>query len=213
MKVELTKLLARASALSACLGLYLTVLSACSSLPRRSDTDLHHTLDFENVDSMTFMSRNPIPPSARLSDTYLYTHGVRFSSGSPYVAVVDLGDGHATSGTNGIGGSTPNGVLTYDAQFPIVARFFDSSDPSVPAVTNFVSVRGDLLGSGQVITLNAFGLDGKTIASSSDTDDGGKTLSVSAPGIHTVEFLAPERAGGVALDDFTFAAPTPAGTP
>lgn len=213
MKVELTKPMGRASALTACLALCLTVLSACSSLPRRGHTDLDHTLDFENLDSMTFMSGNPIALHARLSDAFLYTHGVRFNSGSPYVAVVGLGVGHATSGTNGIGGSTPNGILTYDAQFPIVARFFDSSNPSIPAVTGFVSVCGDLLGAGQVITLNAFDLDGNMVASSSGTDDGGRTLSVSAPGIHTVKFIGPKGGGGVALDDFTFTTPTPARMP
>jgi hypothetical protein len=66
-------------------------------------------IDFEGLSAMTFISGNPIPPSAQLSDTFLFTHGVRFSSGSPYVAVVDLGVGHATSGTNGIGGPRRQG--------------------------------------------------------------------------------------------------------
>jgi hypothetical protein len=171
-------------------------------------------IDFEGLSAMTFISGNPIPPSARLSDAFLFTHGVKFSSGSPYVAVVDLGVGHATSGTNGIGGSTPTGVLTYDRQFPIVVSFFDPSDPSMPAVTDFVSVRGDLQGSGQSITLNAFDVDGNLIASFTTTDDGGATLSVSAPGIHSVQFLGTQDVvGGVALDDLTFNRVTPAGPP
>jgi len=159
---------------------------------------------------MTFIAGNPIPPEARLSDAFLLTHGVRFSSGSPYVAVVDLGIGHATSGTNGIGGSTPAGVLTYDRQFPIVVSFFDPSDPSTPAVTDFVSVRGDLLGSGLLVTLNAFDIAGHLIASFTTTDDGGETLSVSAPGIHSVQFLGTNDTAGVALDDLTFNRVTPA---
>jgi len=193
MNTKLTKPLVRGSVLMACLTLCLTVLSACSSLPGRGAAGRNLTLDFEDIEAMTFMTGNPIPARARLSDAYLDTHGVRFSSGSPYVAVVDLGVGHATSGTNGIGGSTPDGRLTYDARFPMVARFFDPSDPSVPAVTSFVSVRQDLLGSRQVTTLKAYDLDGKMIACSSERDDGGRTLSLSAPGIHSVEFLASER--------------------
>ena len=167
-------------------------------------------IDFEGLSAMTFFSGNPIPPDARLSDAFLLTHGVSFSSGSPYVAVVDLGIGHATSGTNGIGGSTPAGVLTYDRQFPIVVSFFDPSDPSTPAVTDFVSVRGDLLGSGQLVTLNAFDIAGHLIASFTTTDDGGETLSVSAPGIHSVQFLGTNDNAGVALDDLTFNRVTPA---
>jgi hypothetical protein len=46
--------------------------------------------------------------------------------------------------------------LTYDRMNPITASFFDPNNPSLPAVTNFVSLRGDLIGTGQSITLNAF---------------------------------------------------------
>jgi hypothetical protein len=168
-------------------------------------------IDFEGLGAMPFFDiQNPIPPSAQLSDAFLSTHGVRFSSGSPYVAVVDLGDGHATSGANGIGGSTLAGVLTYDRQFPIVVSFFDPSDPSRPAVTDFVLVRGDLHGGGQSITLNAFDVDGNFLTSFTTTDDGGATLFVAAPGIHSVQFLGTQDEGGVALDDLTFNRVTPA---
>jgi hypothetical protein len=167
-------------------------------------------IDFEGLDAMTFFSGNPIPDSARLSDAFLPTHGVRFSSGSPYVAVVDLGVGHATSGTNGIGGSTPAGVLTYDRQYPIVISFFDPGNPSVPAVTDFVSVRGDNGGSGLPITLNAFDVEGNLIASFTTVDAGGATLTVAAVGIHSVQFVGTrDEEGGVALDDLTFNPVTP----
>jgi hypothetical protein len=172
-------------------------------------------INFEGFGAMPYSNiKSPIPPSARLSDAFLLTHGVRFSSGSPYVAVVDLGVGHATSGTNGIGGSTPTGELTYDRQFPIVVSFFDPSDPSQRAVTDFVSVRGDLQGEGQSITLNAFDVDGNLITSFTTTNVGGEVLSVSAPGIHSVQFLGTHLGthdeGGVALDDLTFNSVTPA---
>jgi hypothetical protein len=173
-------------------------------------------IDFEGLAAMLFLDINdPIPPSAQLSDAFLFTHGVKFSSGSPYVAVVDLGVRHATSGTNGIGGSTPKGALTYDRNFPIVVSFFDPRNPSRRAVTNFVSVRGDLQGEGQSITLNAFDVDGNLIASFTTTNVRGATLTVSTPGIHSVQFLGTHLGthdeGGVALDDLTFNNVTPSG--
>jgi len=169
-------------------------------------------IDFDGLSAMPFFDiQNPIPANARLSDAFLLTHGVRFSSGSPYVAVVDLGVGHATSGTNGIGGSTPTGALTYDHHFPIVVSFFDPSDPTQLAVTDFVSVRGDLHGAGQSITLDTFDVNGNLIASFTTTDVGGATLSISAPGIHSVQFLGTQDQGGVALDDLTFNSVTPTG--
>jgi hypothetical protein len=114
--------------------------------------------------------------------------GVRFSSGNSYVAVIENGIEHAVSGKNAIGGSTRDGKLTYDSQVPVVARFFDPANPTSPAVTDFVSVRGDLWGSGLLMTLKAFDLQGNLLAESSAPDNGGTTLTVARPGIHYVEF-------------------------
>jgi hypothetical protein len=169
-----------------------------STTPRRI------VLDFESFGAMTFISRSTIPPSARLSDAFLLTDGVRFSSGAPFVAVTENGVGHAPGGKNGIGGSTPDGKLTYDRAHPVVARFFDPKNPSVPAVTDYVSVRGDLWGSGQTIVLNAYDLDGKRIGSATVVDDGQSTMKIEMPGIHYVEFLGTEDDAGVSLDNFTF---------
>src|SRR5688500_5065468 len=70
------------------------------------------TLNFEDRSGMTFLPGNPVPASAQLRDQYLLSHGVRFGSQStPYVAVVALGSGHATSGINGIGGVNVGGLL------------------------------------------------------------------------------------------------------
>src|SRR5262249_7873988 len=54
---------------------------------------------------------------------------------------------------------------------------------------------------------------GHLIASFTTTDVGGETLSVSAPGIHSVQFLGTHDFDGVALDDLTFNRVTPAGPP
>jgi hypothetical protein len=170
-------------------------------------------LDFEGLAAMTFVSGNPIPDAARLSDQFLAIAGVTFSSGDPYVAVVELGDGHATSGVNGIGGARPGGVLTYDRAFPVVATFFDPANPSVPGVTDFVSVRADLAGEGQLITLNAYDVHGALLQSFTTVNSGGPTLSVTAPGIHSVRFLGTIDTAGAALDDFTFNPVEPASIP
>ena len=166
-------------------------------------------LNFDSLPAMTFLSGSPIPVSARLSDRYLRTYGVRFNSGAGYAAVINLGTGHATSGVNGIGGSTPTGNLTYNAANPITMTFFDPVHPSVAAVTDFVSVRADLIGdSGESPTLFAYDINEALIGSNSEPDTGGQTMKLSIPGIHSVRFsgvVAPDGGpGGAALDDFTF---------
>ena len=185
-------------------GAAIAIVSILGAGTPRASADVI-TIDFEGMDSMTSISRNPIPQTARLFDQLLPTLGVLFSSGSPYVGVVNLGSGHATSGENGIGGSTSEGILTYDSAFPILARFFEPSHPDSPAVTNFVAVRIDQLGtSGLSVRLNAFDIQGSLIASATSPDVGGSTLEVSAVGIHSVEFVGTVDEGGAALDDFTF---------
>jgi hypothetical protein len=181
----------------------------CLSAPGRASAD-PIVLDFEGLSGMTFFSGNPIPAASQLSDQFLTTFGVRFSSGSPYVAVVNLGLGHATSGINGIGGSTPGGILTYAPANPIIAEFFDPFNPTQPATTDFVSLRIDLLGgSGLFVTLEAFDVDGNLLASQTLPDIGGATLQVAAQGIHSVRYLGTADEGGAAVDDFTFNPVTP----
>lgn len=123
--------------------------------------------------------------------------------------MVQLGSGHATSGVNGIGGSTASDTLAYNSANPIVLEFFDPTQTSIAAVTDFVSIRGDLIGnSGESPTLQAFDLSGNLIGSSTLSDTGGQTWSISAPGIHSVRFSGVDRpdtsGGGVALDDLTY---------
>lgn len=162
------------------------------------------TIDFESLPGMP-NAIVPVPTASQLSDQFLSTFGVSFSSGSPYVAVVDLGFGHATSGINAIGGSTPGGLLTYDGAFPIFATFFDPSHPTTPGVTDFVSLRIDQFGtSGLSIRLNAFDIAGQLIGSFSTPDIGGATLQISTPGIHSVQFIGTTDSTGAAVDDFIF---------
>jgi hypothetical protein len=176
-------------------------LSAMSAAPAQSPRVV---LDFEGLKGMTFWSRSPIPAESRLSDAFLRTYGVQFTSGNSYVAVVENGFDHAVSGKNGIGGATSDDKLTYDSQVPVVATFFDPSNPALSGVTDFVSARGDLWGSGLSVTMKAFDVNGNLLTEASASDTGGETLVVSSPGIHSVEFHGTIDDAGVALDDFTF---------
>jgi hypothetical protein len=166
-----------------------------------------------NFDTLTAMNSFPpgpaIPLDARLSDAFLSTFGVKFSSGSPYVPVVFV-DGVTASPPNGIGGASPAGNLTYERAFPIVARFFDPSNSARPATTDFVSLRGDLSGQGEAVTLNGFDVNNHLIASMTTIDSGGETLTLSKPGMHSVVFLGTHDGDGVVVDDFTFNPVTPA---
>lgn len=162
------------------------------------------TIDFEGLSSMTFYSGNAVPDNAKLSTQLVSTYGVAFASGDPWVAVVNLGLNHATSGVNGIGGSRDNGTLTYSKAFPISFEFFDPLNTAVKATTDFVSLRGDLGGGGQFIYLRAYDLSGNQIAEASGIDSGGSTLSISAQGIHSARFFGTQDDGGVAVDDFSF---------
>ena len=56
-------------------------------------------LDFEGLSGMPFSAGLPVPESARLNTQYQLSQGVTFIG----AAVVNLGLGHVTNGTNGFG--------------------------------------------------------------------------------------------------------------
>jgi hypothetical protein len=192
--------------LTACLCVILLLAQPLYSVPVN--------VDFEGLTGMGNAPGNPIPAPSRLYNQ-LSSLDVLFTSGSSYVAVVNLGLGHATSGINAIGGSTSGGLLTYNQSFPITVSFFDNGNISAPLTTNFVSIRGDnWTTSGLSVYLKAFDLDGNLIDQDVATDTGGVgvtlTLTVIAPGIHSVQFFGTdEGTGTVAFDDLTFDTPVP----
>src|SRR5688572_142032 len=111
------------------------------------------TIDFESVPGATpvngFLNDTPVPPASRLNTQLLATYGVRFRSEAPnpdYVALIGLGGGHATSGSNGIGGVNTHNDIRYGV--PTIISFFDPTSPNVAAVTDFVSIRADLFDDG-----------------------------------------------------------------
>ena len=170
-------------------------------------------IDFESLTGMWYASRQPIPVEARLSDQLVSTYGVRFSSGSPYVAVVNLGIGHATSGSNGIGGSTADGRLTYAATPPLEFSFWDPNATTVEAVTDYVALRLDQFATsdGRTVTLTAYDLSGAVIGSVTVADAAGALIAIEAVGIHRVAFFGCGDDDGAALDDLSFHPLVPVG--
>jgi len=167
-------------------------------------------IDFEQFsqDGMYYFPGYSVPTISRLTDQLLSTHGVLFSSDAGYVAIVNLGTAdaeigftHTPSGIMGIGGADSNNKLNYAS--PITISFFDPTNVTVKAVTNLVSIRGDLAGSNADVTIEGFGIGGNLVASSTVKDMGGETLSLSAEGIHSVK-IHDYSSGTIGFDDLTF---------
>lgn len=157
------------------------------------------TIDFDNLSgAMTFVSGSPVPSQARISDQFLATSGVLFGSETSGVALVNLGFGHAVSGSNGIG-AINNNLLSYSD--PIIASFFLPSNSSVKAVTNFVSITPDKLPTDptRLLLIEAFGIEGNLLGSFSAPET--SPLSISVAGIHSVKITGN---GSSAFDDLTF---------
>jgi len=166
-------------------------------------------LNFDSLPGIANSNGTDIPTASQLNNQYLSSYGVSFGSTLSFAAVVNLGAGVATSGTNGIAGTDGNLTLSYDPNHPVVATFYNPANPYYEAVTNYVSVRADTNGHGANVTLEAFDINGTMIGSNTVADAGGETLSVTVPGIHSVEFLGSDSGDGVAIDDFTFNPVTP----
>ncbi len=131
--------------------------------------------------------------------------------GSPYAALIDLGTGHATSGTNGTGTVSSANALDYTLDLDILLVV---PGTLIPAVTDTISIRGDKIPSFGNVIYSAYDTLGNLVASGVTQDQGGSTFSLSAPGIH--EFRPHSMNGDVAYDDLVFdtpAAPGPSGAP
>jgi hypothetical protein len=164
------------------------------------------TNDFENLPATPgFYGGTEVPAAAFLSNQLAEVSGVIFACEGtpPYVAVVTLGSGHATSGTNGIGGIFDGG-LSYGVSIRLT--FVVPTNTDLPAVTDFVSIKNDLLTAGSgLVTMLAYGLDGTLLATNSNIDDHAFTLSITNAGIHSI--LLTEENGSVAYDDLVLDLP------
>lgn len=191
-----------------------TIVIAAMTIAGQSQAAL---ITFEEavVTSMSNSPGTPVTGDAQLSNQYLATHGVLFSSGAGYAAVVDHGfDAYTPTAPNLIGGTSSNGNLNYAAL--ITATFFTTANTSVFATTNSVSVLGDWLGANSgTVTLSAFDIFGNFLGSTSDTDDKppgqGPILSLNLAGIHSVSFSG--TTGTVGFDNFQFGELTAAAVP
>jgi hypothetical protein len=164
-------------------------------------------INFDDLPGMSNAPGAPIPEASRLADQYLASHNVRFSSGSPFVAVVIHGGG-TPSGVQLMGGSTPDGLLTYNHAFPVAVEFLSASDLS-PMVVSQVSITGDLFSIPGTKTIEAFDVEGTLIGTQTHQDSDAQPLTVSAPGIHRARFFS--ESATVGFDDLRFDTPVPAG--
>ncbi len=171
------------------------------------------TIDFEQFPGIPFSPGTAIPLESQISNQFLSSDGVLFSShNSPFIAAVELGPQHATSGIIGVGGTDLTGNLSYSGVF-FKANFFDPSNVTHAAVTDFVSVRTDLvrfIDRTETVSFSAFDINGNLLGQTSQEDTGGLLLTLAFSGIHSVTF---NGEGASALDDFAFNSVTPANVP
>jgi hypothetical protein len=175
------------------------------------------TITFEEavVTAMSNSPGTPVSVGAQLSNQYLATYGVLFTSGAGYAAVADHGYPSLTpTAPNLIGGTDTSGNLSYAT--PISASFFTTANTNIFATTDFVSVFGDWFGLGSgTVTMSAYDSFGNLLGTTSDTDNkplgSGPILTLNISGIHSVTFSG--SSGTVGFDNFQFgelvAAPVP----
>jgi hypothetical protein len=173
----------------------LAVAFACARIASADNT----VIDFEAFPGMSFFGGTPVAAESQLSNQLQDSYGVLFSSVQPWVAVVNLGPGHATSGNNGIGPVNADNLLDYSA--PIQISFTYPLHPEIPATTDFVSIRADLLGGGTPNTVSGFDATSNLLAEDTEPDTGGTTFSVAEPNIHRVLL---QGNGTTAFDDLVF---------
>ena len=168
-------------------------------------------ITFESVPGITttasYPDGSPVPTGARLTTQLQLSDGLTFSSTAGYVALVRLGSGHATSGINGIGGVNTSNVLKYNQ--PVIITFTMPGSPSIPAITDYVSIRGDQLQGAGSATIQAFDVSGAPIGNATAADvSGGLTLSLAIPNIHSIRLT--QTRSDIAFDDLRFNSLSPA---
>jgi len=165
-------------------------------------------IDFDSLPGMFNSPGSTVPVASQLSDGFLSTLGVSFSSATDYVAVVTHSPNPTVSMPNVIGGVRADGLMSYGT--PIVFTFFDPAEPATRGVTDFVSIRGDqdpLLGA--TATMEAFDVSGNSLGFTvaSDSTDG-LTLSLTFPGIHSVRLTQNSAVfgfdGTIGFDNLSF---------
>jgi PEP-CTERM motif len=159
-----------------------------------------------------FVEDTPVTLQARITTQY-GDLGVLLEN----AALVNLGLGHATSGTNGLAGISALGTVDYGS--PVIFTFVDPLNNAVPWVTNRFAISTDQAGfSLNTITLSAYDIAGNFLGSVSHLETGGSvTLGLHGiGGIHTVivsSTLMNHFIGGMGLDDLRFGPVSPTAVP
>jgi hypothetical protein len=160
-------------------------------------------LDFEGLPSVSGASGTPIPANAALSNQLAAASGVVFSSinGAPYVTVAGLGNGHAASGLNGIGGAAADGTISYPTGIRI--SFVNPTNTALYRTVGAVSIKTDLFpDTAGTVTLAAYNAGGQLVGSDTKPDTAPQTLQVSAAGIAWIELSSTQ--GSAAYDDLSY---------
>jgi hypothetical protein len=106
---------------------------------------------------MSFYQGALVSDTARVTDQYLAT-GIRIEN----AALVALGFGHTASGANGLAGISSTGTIDYDQA--VTFSFFRPENGSFASTTDYFAYSPDLGGgSGNTVTISAFGLDGTLV--------------------------------------------------
>jgi len=173
-------------------------------------------LNFDSLPATSAYSNgSPVPAGDRLSNQYVSTNGILFSSNSPYVAVGQLGAA-APSQPNAIAGTSAAGNFDYSA--PVTFSFWNPANPSQPAVTDFFSIQADTDGNGGGVnvTVSGYDVNGNLVGSNTELDTGSETWTLAFPSMHSIVFpgtTANPSFGGIALDNATFDPVTPVPEP
>lgn len=160
------------------------------------------TVDFEVVNGVTPGAiSGQVAAASRLSDQLQTQYGVTFRSAEkPYVALVRLGAGHATSGTNGIGSVNAADAMAYST---MTITFTVPGNPSVPAVTDQVSLRGDRFAAAGTASMEAFDVNQVSLGKVTVSDvSGGLVLVAAKPNIHSITLT--QGSNTIAFDDLVF---------
>lgn len=174
-------------------------------------------LDFEALPSgvtpTSYWQGSLSSTSSRVTTQYLDL-GVVISN----AAVSNLGAGHTASGSNGLSPINAGGFIDYDAI--VEFSFFAPSDGVTKATTNFFGYAPDLGGgSGNIVTITAYGLDGAVVGSKSWLETGTFYSPLEINGIgefHSVtidQTLYDTFSGGIGIDLVRYGDLTPSKVP
>lgn len=156
------------------------------------------TINFDDLPATSPVAGLPVPAGSQLTNQYAAL-GVLFNSSGGFASVVNFGP-NTPSSPNAIAASAFDGTLSY--ALPIELTFVSPDNSSVAAVTDFVSIRGDLFVMGfGTNTMIALDINGNAIDYDVKIEPPASLLTVSAPGIHRVILIGTTT---TAFDDLTF---------